>query len=128
MVAFPTVEQCPVLLEGGGDRPGESTPIDGRDEHKAARILTTLMEHGAIVSWHTDAVADGCRVAIFLRRDQADAWRQLLTGKDELGNGLDGEDVLIDINVGDPVNVPIALGGQPPVENRTEVYDLAVVP
>jgi hypothetical protein len=128
MVALPTPEQCPVLLEGGGDRPGEVTPIDDRDEHKAARILTALMEHQAIVSWHTDAVPEGCRVAIFLRRDQADAWRQVLTGKDELGNGLDGEDVLIDINVGNPVNIPIVLGGQPPMENRTEVYDLAVSP
>lgn len=121
MAARPRPEQCPVLLEGGGDRPGEASGIEG-DSAKAARILLELQGEQAISGFRTLPEDGGCVVAIQLSRQQAAAWHSVLTGGAPDGV-LVGDAVAI-LTPASPTGLPVQWGGGPAPEERTEAWDL----
>lgn len=123
LAANPSPDQCAVLLEGGGDRPGETSGING-DNAQAARVLYALQEAGAINGFHSFVVDGGCRVAIALSREQARAWRATLTGKED-GSAL-GEAAAI-LSPASSAGLPVQWGGAPSPEERVEAFDLAAV-
>lgn len=123
MAARPLADQCAVLLEGGGDRPGETSGLD-EGGAKAARILVALLEGQAINGFHTVAVDGGCLVAIALSRQQASEWHAVLTG-DESG-GVISQAVAV-FQPTTAAGLPIQWGGGPAPEERTEAWDLLAV-
>jgi hypothetical protein len=124
LVTVPAVDQCPVLLEGGGDRPGEASGLDG-DGAQAARVLYAMMEAQAINGFRTIVDGAGCKVAIALSRQQARAWRATLTGEDGGGSSL-GEGVAI-LSPATATGIPVQWGGAPSPEERVEAFDLSAV-
>jgi hypothetical protein len=124
MAARPAAEQCPTLLEGGGDRPGEATGLEG-DQAKAARILVALLEGGAINGFRTVAADSGCVVAVALSRQQAAEWRQALTGQDAGGNV--GGEVLATLTPTSPAGLQVQWAGSSAPEERTEAFNLLAV-
>jgi len=124
LVTVPAQDQCPVLLEGGGDRPGEVSGLDG-DDAQAARALYAMMEAGAINGFRTIVDVAGCKVAVALSREQAKSWRATLTGEVE-GNAI-SEAVAV-LNPAAPAVVPVQWGGSASPEERTEAFDLAQIP
>ena len=124
MAARPSSDQCPVLLEGGGDRPGEVSGLEG-DAAKAARIVLELLASGAISGAHAIPADDGCVVAIQLTREQATAWREVLTGAPG-DDGTLGEAVAV-LTPTNPAGLPVQWGGGPAPEERTQAFDLAAV-
>lgn len=124
LAADPAPDQCAVLLEGGGDRPGEASGLEG-DGAKAARDLYALQEAGLINGFRTIVVDGGaCRVAIALSRMQAREWRATLTGESAGGPVSDAIAVL---SPAPPSGVPVQWGGAPSPEERVEAYDLTAV-
>jgi hypothetical protein len=123
--ADPRLDQCAVLLEGGGDRPGEVSGLDGEGA-AAARALFAMMEGGAISGFHTIPATDGtsgCTTVMFLTRTQAAEWRETLAGVDAgIGDVVDGAAAVFTPT--NPVGAPIQWGGGPTPEQRTEAYDL----
>lgn len=124
MVARPADTQCLVLLEGGGDRPGETSGTEGPDA-EAARILLMLMEGDAISGFRTIPSGSGCLVGVQLSRAQAQAWRQVLTGE-SADDGAIGEAVAM-LTPASPAGFPAQWGGGSTPEQRTEAFDLATV-
>lgn len=123
LVTVPAQDQCAVLLEGGGDRPGEMSGLDG-DGAVAARALYAMMEAGAINGFRTIVDVNGCKVAMALSREQARAWRDTLTG------GTDGSTLAEAVAVltpAPPAGVPVQWGGAPSPEERVEAFDLTAV-
>ena len=120
MAARPMPDQCGVLLEGGGDRPGEVSGVDG-DNAQAARVLLALQEGGAIDGFRTLPDATGCIVAIALSRQQADAWADVLLQPDASAMG---EAVAI-LQPAPATQLPVQWGGGPPPEERIETYQLS---
>ena len=120
MAARPVVDQCAVLLEGGGDRPGEVSGLDG-DNAQAARVLFALMEGGAIDGFRTLPDGAGCVVAIALSRQQADEWRAVLL---DPGASAMGEAVAI-LQPAPATQLPVQWGGGPTPEERTETFELS---
>lgn len=128
MAARPKPEQCPVLLEGGGDRPGEVTPIDDRPEHEAVRVLQALQESHAIGGFRTvPDVGGGCIVAVQLSREQARAWREVLTGQGPDGGIIGDGTALATLTPTSPAGLPIQWGGGSAPEERIEAFDLLAV-
>lgn len=124
LVTVPAQDQCAVLLEGGGDRPGEVSGLDG-DGAQAARTLFAMMEAGAISGFRSIADGDACRVVVALSREQARAWRATLTGDTSDGASL-AEAVAI-LSPAPPTGVPVQWGGAPSPEERVEAFDLSAV-
>ena len=122
LVAVPAQGQCAVLLEGGGDRPGEVSGLDG-DGAQAARDLYAMMESGVISGFRTIPDGVGCSVAMSLTREQAREWRAVLTGEVVDGGSI-GEAVAV-LTPASPVGIPVQWGGGPTPEERTEGYDLS---
>lgn len=120
----PAQDQCAVLLEGGGDRPGETSGLEG-DNAKAARDLYAMLEAGVISGFRTLAATDGCRVVMALTREQARDWREVLTGGVADGGAIgDAVAVLVPTS---PVGIPVQWGGGPSPQDRTEGYDLSTL-
>lgn len=137
LTARPALAQCPALITNGGDAP-TCDPVDSSST--ACRLLYTLAQNGALEAWHTTPLlADGgvglggCVVSGLLTREQADAWREVLTGT----AAADGTPLA------DITDAPAILGGgtlpgeHPPTvahgwaggslpEQRTEVFDLGL--
>lgn len=124
LVADPATDQCAVLLEGGGDRPGEVSGLDG-DKAQAARDIYSMLEANAISGFHTLPNGAGCQVAMALTREQAREWREVLTGETPDGGSI-GQAVAV-LTPGSPVGIPIQWGGGPTPADRTEGYDLSAV-
>lgn len=122
LVTAPASDQCAVLLEGGGDRPGETSGLDG-DNAQAARVLYAMQEAGAINGFHTIDGDNGCKIAIALSRNQARAWRDTLTGAGGDGSSL-GEGVAI-LTPTTATGIPVQWGGAPSPEERVEAFDLS---
>lgn len=123
LVTVPAQDQCAVLLEGGGDRPGEVSGLEG-DNAQAARALYAMMEAGAISGFRTIVDGAGCKVAVALSREQARSWRATLTGG--IDSGTLGEAVAV-LTPASPSGVPVTWGGAPSPEERVEAYDLSAV-
>lgn len=111
-----------MLLEGGGDRPGEASGLDGNGA-QAARDLYAMMEANVISGFRTIIVDGQCNAVMSLTREQAREWRSVLTG-DVADGGSIGEAVVILTPVS-PVGVPVQWGGGPTPQERTEGYDLS---
>lgn len=124
MAARPLAGQCAVLLEGGGDRPGEASGLEG-DGAQVARILYALQEGEAISGFRTIPADTGCTVAVALSRQQASEWRAALTGEDAAGQPL-GQAVATLIPTS-PAGLPVQWGGGAAPEERTEAWDLLAV-
>ena len=124
LVTVPAQDQCAVLLEGGGDRPGEVSGLDGPGA-QAARDLYTMMEANVISGFRTIVADDGCHAVMSLTREQAREWRAVLTGEVVDGGSI-GEAVAV-LTPTSPVGVPVQWGGGPTPEERTEGYDLSSV-
>lgn len=124
LATVPAQDQCAVLLEGGGDRPGETSGLIG-DGAQAARDLYAMMESGVISGFRTIVVGGDCNVVMSLTREQAREWRTVLTG-DVVDGGSIGEAVAV-LTPTSPVGVPVQWGGGPTPEQRTEGYDLSSV-
>lgn len=124
LVTVPASDQCAVLLEGGGDRPGEVSGLDG-DGAKAARDLYAMMEAGVISGFRGIVVGGACNVVMSLTREQAREWRAVLTGEAVDGGSI-GEAVAV-LTPTSPLGVPVQWGGGPSPEQRTEGYDLSSV-
>lgn len=124
LVTVPTQDQCAVLLEGGGDRPGEASGLDG-DGAKAARDLYGMMEANVINGFRTIVADGGCSVVMALTREQAREWRQVLTGEVVDGGSI-GEAVAV-LTPASPVGAPVQWGGGPAPQERTEGYDLSTL-
>lgn len=124
LVTLPAADQCPVLLEGGGDRPGEVSGLDGPTA-QAARDVYAMLEAGAIGGFRTIPDGAGCKVMMLLSREQAREWRAVLTGEVTDG-GTIGEGVAI-LTPTSPVGAPVQWGGGSTPEERTEGYDLSAV-
>lgn len=120
MAAFPLADQCAVLLEGGGDRPGEVSGLQG-DNAQAARVLYALQEGGAIDGFRTLPDGTGCVVAVALSRQQADEWRAVLL---DPGASAMGEAVAI-LQPASASQLPVQWGGGPAPEERTETFELS---
>lgn len=118
----PVADQCPTLLEGGGDRPGETTGLEG-DAAQAARVLFALQEGGAVNGFRTLVDGDGCVVAVALSRQQADAWRDVLLAPDAT-TLAEAAAILQPASVD---LVPVQWGGGPAPEERTETFTLSAV-
>jgi len=121
LVTAPAVDQCAVLLEGGGDRPGEVSGLDG-DNAQAARVLFAMQEAGAISGFRSIVDGDACKVAIALSREQARAWRATLTGEDSGGSLGEGVAILTPATA---TGIPVQWGGAPSPEERVEAFDLS---
>lgn len=121
MAASPAPEQCAVLLEGGGDRPGEVSGLQGQNA-EAARILYALLEGQAISGFKTTATQNGCLVAMALSRQQAAEWREVLLGNAE---GSTVEEAVATLVPANPAGVAVQWGGASAPEDRTEAWDLA---
>lgn len=119
LAAYPKADQCGVLLEGGGDRPGETSGLEG-DGAQAARVLYVLLEGSAINGFRTLPTADGCVVAVSLSRQQADEWRAVLLEPD---SSTTAEAVAI-LQPAPATQLPVQWGGGPTPEERTETYEL----
>jgi len=120
--ARPVSGQCPVLLEGGGDRPGEVSGLDG-DGAQVARVLYALMEGGAINGFRTIADDDGCIVAVAMSRQQADAWRDVLLAPD--ASTLSEAAAIL--QPAPAQQLPVQWAGGPGPEDRTETFTLSAV-
>lgn len=118
--ARPVADQCAVLLEGGGDRPGEMSGLEG-DGAQAARVLYALQEGGAINGFRTLPDGDGCIVAIALSRQQADAWRDVVLAPDA---STLGEAAAI-LQPAPAAQLAVQWGGGPTPEERTETFELS---
>lgn len=119
----PRADQCAVLLEGGGDRPGEVSGLEV-PEAAAARALFAMMEAGAINGFHTIPKDTGCQTIMALSREQAVEWRETLSGADAgIGGAVDGAAAVFSPT--SPVGAPIQWGGGPTPEQRTEAYSLS---
>lgn len=123
LVTEPRADQCAVLLEGGGDRPGELSGLEGAGA-TAARALYGMMEAGAINGFRTIVVDGGCKTAIALSRSQAREWRATLTGASEGGAISQAAAVLAPAS---PTGFPVQWGGAPSPEERGEAFDLIAV-
>lgn len=122
LAADPAPDQCAVLLEGGGDRPGEVSGLDGPGA-QAARDLYAMMEAGTISGFRTLVVDGGaCRVAIALSRAQATEWHEVLVGSVENPTLTDPLATLTPAN---PTGLPVQWGGGSGPQDRTEAWDLA---
>lgn len=119
----PVQDQCAVLLEGGGDRPGETSGLEG-DGAVAARALYAMMEAGAINGFRTIVDDNGCKVVMALSREQARSWRDILTGQAD-GSTL-GEAIAI-LSPATATGIPVQWGGAPSPEQRVEAFDLTAV-
>lgn len=124
LATVPAQDQCPVLLEGGGDRPGEVSGLEG-DGAQAARALYAMMEAGAISGFRVLADVDGCKIAMMLTRQQAREWRAALVG-DIPDAGSIGEAVAT-LTPASPIGLPVQWAGGPGPDQRTEGYDLSTV-
>lgn len=124
LVTLPEQGQCVVLLEGGGDRPGEVSGLGG-DGAKAARDLYGMMEAGVISGFRTILTDAGCKTVMALTREQAREWREVLTGGVADGGAI-GEAVAVLVPAS-PVGIPIQWGGGPSPQERTEGYDLSTL-
>lgn len=124
LVADPAADQCAVLLEGGGDRPGEVSGLDGVGA-QAARDLYAMQEAGVINGFHTLLTSTGCQVAMALTREQARQWREVLTGETPDGGSI-GQAVAV-LTPGNPIGIPIQWAGGPTPDQRTEGYDLSTL-
>lgn len=127
LVAEARADQCAVLLEGGGDRPGEVSGLDG-DGAAAARAVFAMMEAGAINGFRSlPKDGGGCVVAMALSREQARAWREALTGTStgEAAGAIDGAAAVLAPSA--PMFAPVQWGGGPAPEERTEAFDLVAV-
>ena len=127
LVAEPRADQCAVLLEGGGDRPGETSGLD-IDGAAAARALFAMMEAQAISGFRTmPKDGGGCVTAMALTRAQARAWREALTGTGDAAveGALDAAAAVLTPSA--PVFAPVQWGGGPAPEERTEAFDLSAV-
>lgn len=127
LVAEARADQCVVLLEGGGDRPGEVSGLDG-DGAAAARAVFAMMEAGAINGFRSlPKDGGGCVVAMALSREQARAWREALTGTGtgEAAGAIDGAAAVLAPSA--PMFAPVQWGGGPAPEERTEAFDLVAV-
>lgn len=86
VLARPAVSQCASLARNGGDFLG---PFESGQQHALGRLLQTLHEQGAIVTWRTWAYVDTpqgpdfsrCEVEIKMTREQAREWRGVLAGE-----------------------------------------------
>lgn len=123
LVTVPQQDQCAVLLEGGGDRPGEASGLDG-DGAVAARALYAMMEAGAINGFRTIVDVNGCKIVMALSREQARAWRATLTGEDGSSTLAEAVAILTPVQ---PAGVPVQWAGAPLPEDRVEAFDLAAV-
>jgi hypothetical protein len=127
LVAEARADQCAVLLEGGGDRPGEVSGLDG-DNAAAARAVFAMMEANAINGFRSlPKDGGGCVVAMSLSREQARAWREALTGTGtgEAAGAIDGAAAVLAPSA--PMFAPVQWGGGPAPEERTEAFDLVAV-
>lgn len=124
LVARPRPDQCGVLLEGGGDRPGEVSGLGG-DGAEAARMLYALLEAQVISGFHTLVGNGGCEVAILLTSEQATGWRDALTGQADGGPTMG--DVAAVLSPSQVRGVPIQWGGWSSPEERTVSFDLTAV-
>lgn len=124
LVARPRPDQCTVLLEGGGDRPGEVSGLAG-DGAEAARMLYALMEAQLVSGFHTLASPGGCEVAILMTSQQATGWRDALTGQTDGGTTIG--DVAAVLSPSTARGVPVQWGGWSSPEERTEAFDLSAV-
>lgn len=127
LVAEPRADQCAVLLEGGGDRPGEVSGLDV-PEAAAARALYAMMEAQAISGFRTLPKDDGgCITAMAMTRAQARSWREALTGTGDkaVEGALDAAAAVLSPSA--PVFAPVQWGGGPAPEDRTEAFDLSAV-
>lgn len=123
LVTVPAQDQCAVLLEGGGDRPGEVSGLDG-DSAQAARALYAMQEAGAINGFRTIVDGAGCKVAVALSREQARAWRATLTGE---ADGSAVQEAVAILTPAPPAGVPVQWGGAPSPDERVEAFDLSAV-
>lgn len=121
LYVVPAADQCAVLLEGGGDRPGEVSGLEG-DGAQAARALYAMMEAGAINGFHSLVAGDACGIAIALSRMQARAWRDTLAGGTTDG-GTMGDAIAI-LSPATVSGVPVQWAGAPSPEQRTEGFTL----
>lgn len=124
LVTSPRADQCAVLLEGGGDRPGEVSGLDGSGA-EAARMLASIIEAQLISGAYTFPSVNGCEVAILMSSEQATAWRDALTGQRDGGPSLG--DVAAVLRPSTTRNVPIQWGGWSTPEQRTEAFSLSPV-
>lgn len=124
LVADPRADQCPVLLEGGGDRPGEVSGLSG-DAAQAARDVYAMLEAGVISGFRTIPGDGACKVVMSMTREQAREWRSVLVG-DVVDGGTIGEAVAT-MTPTSPIGAPVQWGGGPAPEERTEGYDLSAV-
>jgi hypothetical protein len=126
LIAEPRADQCAVLLEGGGDRPGEVSGLDV-PEAAAARALFAMMEANAISGFRTMPKDAGCMVAMAMTRAQARSWREALTGTGDAAveGALDAAAAILTPSA--PVFAPVQWGGGPSPEERTEAFDLSAV-
>lgn len=123
MAVKPLINQCPVLLEGGGDRPGEVSGLNGENA-AVARVLYLLLENSAINGFRTIPDDQGCKIGIQLSREQARAWRELLTG--ETSDNSVVEEALALLSPTSPTGLPVQWAGSSAPEDRTEAFDLTV--
>jgi hypothetical protein len=123
LVTVPAQDQCAVLLEGGGDRPGEVSGLDG-DGAQAARALFAMLETSAISGFRTIVDGAGCKVAIALSREQARTWRATLTGE---ADGSAVQEAVAILTPATATGVPVQWGGAPSPEERVEAFDLSAV-
>ena len=127
LVADARADQCAVLLEGGGDRPGEVSGLDG-DGAAAARALYAMMEAGAISGFRTiPKEGGGCLPVLAMTRAQARAWREALTGTGDAAveGALDAAAAVLSPSA--PVFAPVQWGGGPSPQDRTEAFNLTAV-
>lgn len=127
LVADARPDQCAVLLEGGGDRPGEVSGLNG-DGAAAARALYAMMEAGAINGFRTiPKDGGGCLPVLAMTRAQARAWRDALTGADVSPVSGVIEAAAAILSPSAPVFAPIQWGGGPLPEDRGEAFELTAV-
>lgn len=124
MVVVPKDDQCPILLEGGGDRPGEMSGLSS-DLAEVARILYALQDGGSINGFKAISDGTGCKVGISLSKEQAKAWREVLTDQ-AADDGSIGEASAV-LTPTNPTGFPVQWGGASSVESRTEAFDLTAV-
>lgn len=125
VLARPKVEQCASLARNGGDFLG---PFEDGNEHALGRLLQTLREQGAIITWRTWAYVDSpsgpdfsrCEVELKLTREQAREWREVLAGDADSDDLADAPAELRSVDADAPRSV---LAGEDPDVQR-EGFDL----
>lgn len=124
LIMSPQPDQCEVLLEGGGDRPGEVSGLDG-DNAEAARMLFAMQEAGLITGFRTLISDTGCEIAVALSAAQAESWRLALMSQADGGQVL--EEAVAVLGPGVMADVPVQWGGWSLPEERTEKLVLSAL-